>query len=54
MDGLTQVANRRRFDQYLEQMWQQTTQSKAPLSLILCDIDYFKQYNNTMPDFSYA
>lgn len=46
IDGLTQVANRRRFDQYLEQEWQGLQAEKGYLALILCDIDYFKQYND--------
>jgi diguanylate cyclase (GGDEF)-like protein len=46
-DGLTQVANRRRFDEYLEQEWQRLAREKAPLSLVLCDIDFFKLYNDT-------
>lgn len=46
-DGLTQVANRRCFDEYLEREWQRTIREAAPLSLILCDIDYFKTYNDT-------
>lgn len=46
IDGLTQVANRRRFDQYLEQEWQRLQVEKDDLALILCDIDYFKQYND--------
>ncbi|GAB4523907.1 MAG: hypothetical protein Tsb0014_01920 [Pleurocapsa sp.] len=46
LDSLTQVANRRRFDDYLLQEWQKLRQQKAPLSLILCDIDYFKLYND--------
>ena len=47
IDGLTQVANRRRLDEYLDRQWQQLALQKAPLSLILCDIDYFKRYNDT-------
>ncbi len=47
IDGLTQVANRRHFDEYLEQQWLQLTQEQVPLSLILCDIDFFKCYNDT-------
>ncbi len=47
LDSLTQVANRRRFDDYLIQEWQKLREEQAPLSLILCDIDYFKLYNDT-------
>jgi diguanylate cyclase (GGDEF)-like protein len=45
-DSLTQVANRRCFDETLEQEWQRLRREQQPLSLILCDIDYFKQYND--------
>jgi diguanylate cyclase (GGDEF)-like protein len=47
VDGLTQVANRRRFDEYLQQQWQQMQRERLSLSLILCDIDFFKLYNDT-------
>lgn len=47
LDSLTQVANRRRFDDYLLQEWQKLKQEQADLALILCDIDYFKLYNDT-------
>ncbi|MEG4346916.1 diguanylate cyclase [Microcoleus sp. A003_D6] len=46
-DGLTQVANRRCFNQYLEKTWQELGGETAELSLILCDIDFFKTYNDT-------
>ncbi len=46
LDGLTQLANRRRLDQYLKQQWRLMAREKQPLSLILCDIDYFKRYND--------
>ncbi|MGB3201033.1 MAG: PAS domain S-box protein [Nodosilinea sp.] len=46
-DGLTQLANRRSFDIRLQQEWSRLLRVQAPLSLILCDIDYFKPYNDT-------
>ncbi len=46
LDGLTAVANRRRFDEYLDQEWRRLQREKSPLALILCDIDYFKNYND--------
>jgi diguanylate cyclase (GGDEF)-like protein len=45
-DGLTQIANRRCFDEVLEQEWKRLRRDQQPLSLILCDIDYFKHYND--------
>ncbi|MFW6359242.1 MAG: diguanylate cyclase, partial [Chroococcales cyanobacterium] len=47
LDGLTQVANRRHFDDYLASEWKRLTRQQEPLSLILCDIDFFKRYNDT-------
>jgi diguanylate cyclase (GGDEF)-like protein len=47
IDELTQVANRRRFDTYLENIWENQGVEQATLSLILLDIDFFKQYNDT-------
>ena len=46
LDTLTQVANRRRFDQCLAGELQRCNREKQPLSLILCDVDYFKRYND--------
>lgn len=46
LDGLTQVANRRRFDECLQQEWKRLLREQQPLSLILCDVDYFKTYND--------
>jgi diguanylate cyclase (GGDEF)-like protein/PAS domain S-box-containing protein len=45
-DGLTQVANRRCFDSYLNQEWNRLTREQVPLGLILCDVDFFKVYND--------
>jgi len=47
VDSLTQLANRRCFDQFLLQEWQRLLREQAPLSLILLDIDCFKSYNDT-------
>jgi two-component system, cell cycle response regulator len=47
LDGLTGVANRRYFDLVLDKEWHRLAREKQPLSLILCDIDYFKAYNDT-------
>ncbi|MBK1987860.1 diguanylate cyclase [Sphaerospermopsis aphanizomenoides BCCUSP55] len=47
LDGLTQIANRRCFDEVLLREWQRCTRNQQPLSLILCDADYFKAYNDT-------
>ena len=46
LDGLTQLANRRCFDEYLNTEWFKLKPQKYPLSLILCDVDYFKLYND--------
>jgi diguanylate cyclase (GGDEF)-like protein len=46
VDGLTGVANRRHFDQHLNSQWLTLAQDQSPLSLILCDIDFFKRYND--------
>jgi diguanylate cyclase (GGDEF)-like protein/PAS domain S-box-containing protein len=47
VDQLTQIANRRRFDQKLNFLWEQLLRKQDCISLLLCDIDYFKQYNDT-------
>ena len=46
LDGLTGIANRRRFDQTLEREWNRGARAQQSLALIMCDIDYFKQYND--------
>ena len=46
VDGLTQIPNRRAFDETLAQEWGRLAREESPLSLILCDIDCFKQYND--------
>ena len=47
IDGLTQIPNRRYFDLFLEQHWLQTQKKEQNIALILCDVDYFKKYNDT-------
>lgn len=46
IDGLTELANRRRFDEVFESEWKRARASGRPLSLALLDIDCFKQYND--------
>ncbi|MGR5117134.1 GGDEF domain-containing protein [Vibrio astriarenae] len=46
-DGLTGLYNRRHFDSLLQSEWKSHLRSGQPLSVIMCDIDYFKQYNDT-------
>jgi diguanylate cyclase (GGDEF)-like protein len=46
LDSLTKLANRRGFDQYIQQEWERMKRIRAPLSLIMCDVDYFKNYND--------
>jgi diguanylate cyclase (GGDEF)-like protein len=45
-DGLTLIANRRRFDEFLEMEWRRCMRNQCPLSLIMIDIDHFKAYND--------
>lgn len=45
-DGLTGVANRRMLDWVLEEEWSKAHRSSQPLSMIMLDIDFFKQYND--------
>ncbi len=46
LDSLTQIANRHRFDEFLLREWQRGRRERFSLSLILCDVDYFKLYND--------
>ncbi len=45
-DSLTGLANRRDFDAYLKKEWTRLLRSGLPLSIIMCDVDYFKKYND--------
>ena len=47
IDALTEIPNRRRFDEIMELEWSRAKRSNKPLSLLLLDIDHFKEYNDT-------
>ena len=47
IDGLTRMPNRRYFDLFLAKEWLKSQKNNHNLSLILCDVDYFKNYNDT-------
>lgn len=46
-DELTGVPNRRKFHDFLGHEWRRAMRKKAPISLVLLDVDYFKYYNDT-------
>ncbi len=46
-DALTDLPNRRYFDDYISREWRMAARENEPLSLIIFDIDYFKQFNDT-------
>ena len=45
-DGLTGLRNRRAFDEHLLRVWQQSLRDRSPLSVLMIDLDYFKNYND--------
>ena len=46
LDELTAIANRRKFEQTLETEWARCQRCNCPLTLVIGDVDYFKQYND--------
>ncbi|MEN2671839.1 diguanylate cyclase [Herbaspirillum huttiense] len=46
-DGLTGIANRRRFEDQFQKEWAHFLRTREPLSLLMIDVDYFKLYNDT-------
>jgi two-component system, chemotaxis family, response regulator WspR len=47
VDGLTGLSNRRYFNEYIEAEWKRALRARAPLSLLMIDVDHFKDYNDT-------
>ena len=47
IDGLTEIANRRTFDEFLHIEWKRCARLNIPISLVLIDIDHFKLFNDT-------
>jgi len=47
LDGLTNIPNRRSFDQRIDREWEQAKEKYMYISLMMIDIDYFKKYNDT-------
>jgi two-component system chemotaxis family response regulator WspR len=46
IDGLTEVANRRRFDELIQEAWAHSRRTHTPLGLVMMDIDCFKPFND--------
>ena len=46
VDSLTEIMNRRAFDELLQREWRRTRRARNPVSLILVDVDHFKLYND--------
>lgn len=46
VDGLTGIANRRCFDESIAREWQRSRRNRLPLSVLMLDVDFFKQYND--------
>jgi diguanylate cyclase (GGDEF)-like protein len=45
-DGLTGLANRTRFEEFMDREWRRALRERTPVSLIMLDIDHFKPYND--------
>ena len=47
LDGLTGIPNRRHFDEVLDREWRRAMRQGDELAILMCDIDFFKLYNDT-------
>lgn len=46
LDGLTEIPNRRRFEEVFHKEWARAARNNSPCSLAMIDVDFFKQYND--------
>lgn len=46
LDQLTKIANRRAFEGHIENQWLLMQRNRSPLAVVMCDVDYFKRYND--------
>ncbi|WP_028584584.1 diguanylate cyclase domain-containing protein [Desulfogranum mediterraneum] len=46
LDGLTEIPNRRRFEEVFRREWARAVRNGSPISLAMVDVDFFKQYND--------
>ena len=46
LDGLTEISNRRRFEEYFQREWARSARNGTPFSLAMVDVDFFKPYND--------
>lgn len=46
LDGLTEIPNRRRFEEVFHKEWSRAARNGTPFSLAMVDVDFFKQYND--------
>lgn len=46
LDGLTEISNRRRFEEIFKKEWDRSARNGTPFSLAMVDVDFFKQYND--------
>ena len=46
-DGLTGIANRRFFDEFISHEWRRARRSEKEIAILMCDVDHFKTYNDS-------